>query len=513
MSKFNTQGATPTLSSVIESAAPTINHEGLPAFSRTVKSDLFLLGVTNFVREETFYEPATERDNRFRDLVHAVTKEDPTWVFEFVRYLRQTANMRSASLVAAVEYVRAGGHSGRSVVAAACQRADEPGEVLAYYTTQYGRSIPAAIKRGVADAARRLYNERSYLKYDSDKRAWRWADVLQVAHVKAATPGQNSLFGYVLDSYYKGKEAGLYAQALPVLGKNRDYHEMDKETARAQLLENPDNLWESGLTWEALSSFGPMDKAAWEAVIPSMGYMALLRNLRNFDEAGISDEVAARVITKLTDPEQVAKSRQLVFRFYSAFKTAPSLRWGQALETALDLATKNIPAFKGRTLVLIDTSWSMQGAISVKSSVSAAEVAALVGSALAKSGQDVDITLFATYSAPHVFPRGGSTLATTKSILARQGELGMSTNIGTALQSFNDHDRVIILSDMQTTDYVSRQGIPDRTPIYGFNLRGYSSTVVDSTRNDYELGGFTDNTFAMISALERGRDAKWPWNA
>jgi hypothetical protein len=121
--------------------------------------------------------------------------------------------------------------------------------------------------------------------------------------------------------------------------------------------------------------------------------------------------------------------------------------------------------------------------------------------------------LFATYAAPHVFPRGGSTLATTKSILARQGELGMSTSVGTALQSYDGHDRVIILSDMQTTQYVTRQGIPDNVPIYGFNLRGYSSTVVDSTRKEYELGGFTDNTFAMIGALERGRNARWPWDA
>ena len=39
-----------------------------------------------------------------------------------------------------------------------------------------------------------------------------------------------------------------------------------------------------------------------------MGYMALLRNLRNFDEAGLPDDAAEAVTARLADPEQVAKS-------------------------------------------------------------------------------------------------------------------------------------------------------------------------------------------------------------
>ena len=64
-----------------------------------------------------------------------------------------------------------------------------------------------------------------------------------------------------------------------------------------------------------------------------MGYMALLRNLRNFDQAGVSDEVAATVAAQLADPDEVARSRQLPMRFLSAYRAAPSLRWAYALET------------------------------------------------------------------------------------------------------------------------------------------------------------------------------------
>ena len=147
--------------------------EGGKAFKRDPKSDLFLLAVTNMAGEDTFYESADARDERYRDLVHSVAVSDPEWMLRFVTWLRAEANMRSAAVVAACESVRArldAGASGygRQLIAAACQRADEPGEVLAYWTGRYGRALPKPVKRGVADAVARLYNEYSFAKYDSD---------------------------------------------------------------------------------------------------------------------------------------------------------------------------------------------------------------------------------------------------------------------------------------------------------------------------------------------------------
>src|SRR5690606_38818577 len=61
---------------------------------------------------------------------------------------------------------------------------------------------------------------------------------------------------------------------------------------RRGVLADPGRLTAAGMTWEAVAGWlqGPMDAEAWAAVIPSMGYMALLRNLRNFDEARIPDD-------------------------------------------------------------------------------------------------------------------------------------------------------------------------------------------------------------------------------
>jgi TROVE domain len=73
---------------------------------------------------------------------------------------------------------------------------------------------------------------------------------------------------------------------------------------------DPARLRSAGMTWEAVAGWlqGPMDAAAWTALIPTMGYVALLRNLRNFDEAGVPDDVASTVAARLAGPEQVARS-------------------------------------------------------------------------------------------------------------------------------------------------------------------------------------------------------------
>lgn len=199
MTKFNTIQSTPTRTA--------LTYEGGQGFLRSEKQELFLLAVTNMVGEETFYEGKGVRDVRFNTLIKNITKEDPAWIAEFVGYLRDTLNMRSASLVMAVEYVRAGGPNGRQVVSSACVRADEPAEMLAYFHGKYGRKLPAALKRGIADSAVRLYSERNTLKFDGQSKGFRFADVIELTHPKPGAGWQSELFKHVLDKRHHAETA------------------------------------------------------------------------------------------------------------------------------------------------------------------------------------------------------------------------------------------------------------------------------------------------------------------
>jgi hypothetical protein len=155
-------------------------YEGGQAYARDAESDLFLLAATNMVAEDTFYERAADRDARLTVLVHQITRSNPAFIagadpeggrIGLAQYLRQTMLMRSAAVVMAAEYVAAGGARGRSVIARALQRPDEPAELLGYWIAAHGKRVPMPLKRGVADAVRRLYTERAALRYDGLTRA------------------------------------------------------------------------------------------------------------------------------------------------------------------------------------------------------------------------------------------------------------------------------------------------------------------------------------------------------
>lgn len=551
MSKFNkpTRKTYPPRSPSTTTGS-TVTYEGGIAFTRDTMSELALLAVTNMVGEGTFYESADDRDARFNGLVRTVAVGAGPQALAFSTWLRAEANMRSASTTAAVEAVQArlsyaasglqtqvdpSSGINRKLTDAVLQRADEPGELLGYLATFYGQQserarngiapapkIPMPVKRGIADAVQRLYTERNYLKWDSASKGYRFADVIDLVHPKARDARQAALYKHILDRRHgRAKEIPV---SLPVLRAHAELMEIPVADRR-EVLRRPDAagvLNRAGMTWESLAGWlqGPMDAMAWSAIIPNMGAMALVRNLRNFDEAGVPDSVAATVATRLADPEEIARSRQFPYRYLSAYRTAPSLRWGYPLEQALALACANIPLLPGRTLVLVDTSGSMGNRVSEKSQIRHVDVGALFGVALAARGADVDLVGYATDSFPHALTKGGSVLKQTEGFIARLEEVGLGTNTAQALQRhYAGHDRVVVVTDGQAfQDYgwggnrgVS-ESIPANIPLFGVDTTGYSRTSLDLSRpNRYEIGGFSDKLFTMVELLSRGKDAVWPW--
>jgi hypothetical protein len=518
MPKFNVRAAArrhPT-SPVAAVADPTLTtHEGAPGFRRDPKSELFLLAVSNLVGEDTFYEQAGDRDRRYAELIARVALDDLDWTRAFLTWLRTEANMRSAPVVGALEAARAlvaaGVAGARQIVASVLQRADEPGEALAYWIARHGRAIPKPVKRAVADAVVRLYRERSLLRYDSGRSGFRFGDVLELTHPVADSPTQGDLFAHALDRRHDRDKP--IPQSLPMLRARAMLAALPVEERRTVL--DPAVLAAAGMTWEALGGWrqAPMDAAAWTAVIPSMGYMALLRNLRNFDEAGVDDEVAATVAAKLADPAEVAASRQFPYRFFAAYEQAPSLRWSEALDKALRLSLANLPVLRGSSLVLIDTSASMTGQrFSARSTMTPAKAAAVFGVALAaRTGADVHG--FADRVFHHKVRRGASVIREVERFVARTGEVGYGTQIARAVRAtYRGHDRVFIISDMQTMDRDTSKAAPASVPIYGFNLGGYRAAAIATGRgNRHEFGGLTDATFRMVPLLEAGRSGAWPW--
>lgn len=504
-----------------DSTAAGTTYEGGPGYARDAQSELFLLSVTNMVGEETFYETAAQRDSRFSQLVRQVATTDFDWLTRFARWLRGEANMRSASLVLAAEATQACLEAeqpgSRALIASVLQRADEPGEFIGYWHSHYGRQLPMAVKRGVADAAARLYSEKSFLKWDSDARGYRFGDVIQLAHVEPKAERQSVLFKYAMEKRF-GIEGLKVPVTLETLLANSYLQSMPPDTIRQWAQEGSlaDKLSDAGVTWEALSALarGPMTQELWEAVIPSMGYMALLRNLRNFDQSGVSDKVAATVAARLADPEQVAKSRQLPMRFLSAYRAAPSLRWSYPLEQALDASLSNIPELKGRTLILVDTSGSMHSPFSKDGTLMRWDAATIFGLALARRCVAADVVSFSNHGLRFELQPGESLLKALERWKNGGYFIGSGTQTAAAVRAtFDRHDRVVILTDEQAGGWGDSPGdvMPKAVPLYTWNLAGYKLGHAAGAANRHTFAGLNDGAFKMIPLLERGRDCDWPF--
>ncbi|UXY19112.1 TROVE domain-containing protein [Streptomyces cynarae] len=525
MARFNTRTARAQPTSRVTSTGRVLRtYEGGRGRERDARSELFLLAVSNFVSQQTFYETGTDRDDRFAALVRELAVTDPSWTAGLLGWLRGEGNLRTASLVGAAEYVKArldacavDGPSNRQVVDCVLRRPDEPGELLAYWTATYGRAVPKPVKRGVADAVRRLYTGKALLKYDTASKGYRFGDILNLVHA-APDPGkpwQGDLFQYALDRRHN-PDAAVPPVSIPVLGAHRELMALPVAERRAVVTApgGAERLAAAGITWEALAGWlqGPMDKAAWEAVIPSMGQMALVRNLRNFDEAGVSDEVAAQVAARLGDPAEVKRSRQFPFRYLAAHQHAPSLRWSYPLEQALGHSLANVPALPGRTLVLVDRSGSMfYSRLSDRSELNRADAAAIFGTALALRAADADLVEFGTTSKRLRFRKGESVLK----VLGRFGDLGGTDTTSAIRSHYRGQDRVLIVTDEQYgyNGHGDPTGqVPAHIPVYTWNLAGYRVGHGPSgTGNRHTFGGLSDAAFRMVPLLEAARDADWPW--
>ncbi|WP_432174845.1 TROVE domain-containing protein [Streptomyces sp. Tue6028] len=525
MARFNTKAARARPTSRVTSTGRVLRtYEGGRGQERDARSELFLLAVANFVSQQTFYETGADRDDRFAALVRDLAVADPSWTAGLLGWLRGEGNLRTASIVGAAEYVKArldagatDGPSNRQVVASVLRRPDEPGELLAYWTATYGRNVPKPVKRGVADAVRRLYSGKSLLKYDTASKGYRFGDILNLVHAAPDPdkPWQGELFRYALDRRHH-PDAAVPPASDRVLSAHRALMALPAAERRAVVTapDGAERLAAAGITWEALAGWlqGPMDKAAWEAVIPSMGVMALVRNLRNFDEAGVSDEVAEQVAARISDPAEVARSRQFPFRYLAAYRHAPSLRWSYPLERALGHSLANVPALPGRTLVLVDRSGSMfYSRMSDRSELNRADAAAIFGTALALRAADADLVEFGTTSGRVKYRRGESVLK----VLERFGDLGGTDTSGAVRKHYRKHDRVLIVTDEQAA--YSHYGdpteqVPADVPVYTWNLAGYRPGHGPSGRpGRHTFGGLSDAAFRMVPLLESARDADWPW--
>ena len=322
-------------------------------------------------------------------------------------------------------------------------------------------------------------------------------------------------------------------------------HPRAKDDAQQKVFDKITNKsLEIPYTWETeLSALGQQefetaeDKQTafakkWEELIDSgkLGYMALLRNLRNFLENGVSRDALTDVAKRLCDEYEIIRSKQFPFRFLSAYRELVNVGNGNthilldALEKAVLVTSQNIAGFDEHTRLLLacDVSGSMYTPISPRSSVKNFDIGLVLAMLLKNRCKNVISGIFGEdWKVVNMSSAG--ILSNVELMYKLEGTVGYSTNGYKVIEYLNNEgivmDKVMMFTDCQIwnsfgTEQTIRKEwdkykqIAPNAKLYLFDLNGYGTTPLNFVCDDVTLiAGWSDRIFDLLEAVENGSNA------
>lgn len=427
--------------------APVVTHQNGPAKRNTALQELERAVMSCFLWENNFYESGVSVAERIKALV---PKVNASKVAQLAIKARNEGKLRHVPLLLVREMARYDTHKPyvAETLENIIQRPDELGEFLSLYWADGRCPLANSVKKGLGNAFTK-FSEYALAKYNRDVDV-KLRDVLFLTHPKPVDKKQEATW---------------------------------KKLANNELAV-PD-------TWEVELSKGGDKKGSWTRLLEEnkLGALALIRNLRNMNDAGVSRDLIKNALQKC-NPEKV-----LPFRFISAAKYAPNLE--PELES---LMFKSIPEYKlkGRTVLLIDVSGSMTSGLSGKSELSRIEAANALAILLREVCEDVVVYTFSTRDKLVPARRG---FALKDAIMA---QFGGSTKLKAAMESINakeKYDRMVIISDEESEDGIGKINNLG----YMINVASYQNGV-NYNKNVTHINGFSENVVNFIIENEKELD-------
>jgi hypothetical protein len=432
---------------------------------------------------------ARAASGRYVALATRLARADEAWLIRMAAWMRRHEALRELRLATVAELaqarVEAGAAGARQLIDQCLCRADEPGEFLAYWLRWYGRALPKPVKRGIADAAVRLYDERALATYDSPASPLRFADVLALTHPAPRDAVQAAVFHHAVAR--RRGDVDEISKALPLSRARRALYQVPA-ARRAALIADGGMPPEAAMGWATVRRWllGRMTGPAWAAVVASMSYRERLAHLADFDRDGLPGDIAHRLAEGLAAPAEVLRFGVTPLEVYAASRQVPGSRWSRALAAALELSLANVPALPGRTLLVIDRSDLMAGP--GHDVLTRGDCAAVLGAALACRAAHARIVLLGTAPVPvPVKPR-----EPLLDLLGRFGATGGLAGPAPAIRAYAAGcDRVVVLTH------------PGRAV--------ESAEAVTGPGQEHVITDITPGWFTAIPHIELARAADWPF--
>lgn len=216
----------------------SLTGEGGLGFTRPPAQELRMLAMADR-GADAFYETAEARARRQRELVARVLAEGAGQIDEVITEL-QRSRLRVPALTVAVDALVLGAPGSAARLAGVMTRPDDPITALKHFRDTYpNRKVPSALKRALAEASTRLWDESACLRFDVNRNRGvmdrstrsapvRFADVIRLTRPRPSSPEQSRLFAAVLSGYRD-------TDGLPLLDARRRLRGMDHAAARAEI--------------------------------------------------------------------------------------------------------------------------------------------------------------------------------------------------------------------------------------------------------------------------------------
>ena len=444
---------------------PIYTHEGAKASHINPELQLRRSVMSCLLFEGEFYEDGVSISERVRTLI---PKVDPAVVADIAIKARTESNLRHMPLFIIKEMSRLKTYRPyvQSTLINVIKRADELAEFLALYWKEGKVPIANSIKKGLAECFKK-FDEYQFAKYNRDG-VIKLRDVMFLCHPNPDNKEQELLFKKIAEN----------------------------------TLSTPD-------TWEvSLSKDDGVSKVEkWERLLSEnkMGAMALLRNLRNFNDSGVKSVLVKDALIN------IKAERVLPFRFVSAAKYAP--QWEKEIEVGMLRCLSKHEKLGGKTIIIVDVSGSMYGShISEKSELDRAQAACALTILLREVCEEPVIYATAgndlkrVHKTQIVPSRHGFALSDVIYNLCRPlggGGIFLRQVMDYVYDKENEAERIIVITDEQDCDIT---GSPAKAHTFG--NKNYLINVASNAKGIgygpwVHIDGWSESVINFITELEK----------
>ena len=361
--------------------ADTFNSAGGLAYKVSPKETLAQYVATGCLGA-TFYASDEEQLDKLLELAAGL---EPEFVAKAAVYGRKSAFMKDAPALLAAHLTTRGPEGLAALKASFSRILDNPKMVRTFVqivrSGQVGRKSLGTAPKKMIESWFAARTDAQLIRSTGDKPSI--ADVIKMVHPKPVNDARKATYAWFVGKPFDMETADSLLQ---------EYEAWKKDPSRPV----PDVPF-------LMLTNTKLTKEQWRAIARSASWQTVRMNLNTFLRQGVfEDKAMIKVVAaKLRDEESISRARVFPYQLLVAYRNVRGvpMEIQSALQDALEIATKNVPAIDGDIAVFPDVSGSMESPVtgqrgSATTQVSCRDVAALIAATLLRRNPSARVIPF-----------------------------------------------------------------------------------------------------------------------